>query len=934
MRPIFLLLLLTLFSSALVAQSPRQFDLQARVTDAADDSPLISATVMLLSVQDSSLISFGRTEDDGSFQLKGLLNDQAYLLRLTYLGYQTLDVPLPFPVDREKLDLGNLKMGTQSALLDEVIVQEEHIPVRINKDTIEYNARAFKTQPNAPVEDLLKKLPGMEVDREGNIRAQGERVEQVMVDGKEFFGRDPKAATRNLPAEAVDKVQVYDKKSDQAEFSGVDDGSRQKTVNLELKNDFKKGAFGSAEAGYGTEDRFNLKGSLNRFTPKQQLSLIAMGNNINRQGFSINDYMQFSGAMRRMMSGGGGTMQLTFNSDEMDFPIDFGSNTGFTTTWAGGLNFNHDWKNGSELNGSYVFDHLDRDTETTTLRENYLPTGTLRSEDETFDNNLRQGHRFNIGLERELDTLNQIRWDLRLNSTKNERLVEGSGRTLDAANTLQNESERYQQLQGQRRNVDSEFLFRHRFKAPGRSLTAGLNFNLGDNVRQADIRSWNRYYHSDQISLDSIMQEQSTNSENLGYGLNLTHIEPLGKRRYLEFSYYYNHLTNRLDREVLDLEDGTGRRNEGLSNAYQNDYDYHRLGAQFRLNRRRFNFMSGVHRQESRLLGRLMLPDGEIRRKFGNWLPVLQFNFEPISGKNLRFDYRTSIREPDIQQLQPLLDNTDPLNLYIGNPDLQAAYEHNLSLSYLSFNQVSMSNIFAFVNFRYAKNAISTAQTIDEQFRRTLQPVNVDNDYEFNANLSYGFRIRPIKSRFELRGETRLGRSINLLNETPNQTYRLLLSPQIRWSFTGNEKLEPYLEVAWDNNRIRYTGQSEVTQNYSNLNYQAGLDADLPARFTFSTSFDLNNYYWSDRDAQSVPIWNLSLSRFLLKGDRGELKFSVFDLLNKNLGIDRYASLSFFQEQRIRSLGRYFMLSFTYAIRQQGGAHVRMSGGMRVMRRR
>lgn len=924
MRLIPLLFLLLLASFSLSAQTSKQFDLQGRVVDAGDQSPLISATIMLLATGDSSLVSFGRTEEDGSFQLKRLRNDQAYMLRITYLGYQTLDRALPFPVESPLIDLGTMEMKTQSALLNEVLIQEEHLPVRINKDTIEYNARAFKTQPNAPVEDLLKKLPGVEVDREGNIRAQGERVEQVTVDGKEFFGRDPKAATRNLPAEAVNKVQVFDKKSDQAEFSGVDDGSRQKTVNLELKDDFKKGAFGAAEAGYGTQDRYNLKGNLNRFTPKQQLSLIGMGNNINRQGFSLDDYMQFSGAMRRMMSGGGGSMRLTLNANEMDFPIDFGANTGFTTTWAGGLNFNHDWKTGSELNGSYIYDHLNRDTETETLRENYLPGGTLLFNDKTLENNLRQGHRFNIGFDREIDSLNQIRWSMRLNTTENERQVNGSSRTYDQDGALQNQSERFQQLQGQKRNIDSEVLYRHRFSRAGRSLSAGFNFNLGDNDQQADVRSTNRYFLNPQPFLDSIAQLQSTNGEVLGYGLNLTHTEPLGKRRYLEFSYAYNHLTNQLDRRVLDWEDGTGQLNENLSTSYKNDYDYHRVGAQFRLNRRRFNFMTGIHRQESRLLGRLVQPDSRIKRNFGNWLPSLQFNFEPITGKNLRFEYRTTVREPGIQELQPLLDNTDPLNLYVGNPDLQAAFEHNLSLSYLTFNQVSMSNLFAFLDFRYAKNAISIAQTIDEHFRRISQPVNVDNEYELNANLSYGFRIRSWKSRIELRGETRLGRGINLINDAENQTHRLLLSPQLRWSYTGNEKLAPYLEIAWDYNRIRYSSQPDFAQSYSNINYQAGLDAELPARFRCSTSLDMNNYYWSDQDAQKVPIWNASVSRFMLKGDRGELKLTVFDLLNKNLGVDRHASLSFFQEQRIRSLGRYFMLSFIYAIRQTGGPQVRM----------
>jgi outer membrane receptor protein involved in Fe transport len=918
---------------ALPGQSAKYFDLQAKVIDAEDETPLVSATVMLLSVQDSSLISFGRSEDDGAIRMKRILNEQAYLLRITYLGYRMKDIVLPYPVDEALLDLGTISMQTESALLDEVVVAEEHIPVRINKDTIEYNARAFKTTPNAPVEDLLKKLPGMEVDRDGNIRAQGERVEQVTVDGKEFFGRDPKAATRNLPAEAVDKVQVFDKKSDQAEFSGVDDGSRQKTVNLELKDDFKKGAFGSAEAAYGTEDRFNLKGSLNRFSPKQQFSLIGMGNNINRQGFSFDDYMQFTGAMRRMMSGGGGTMRLTFNSDEMDFPIDFGSNTGFTDTWAGGLNYNRDWSKGNELTGSYIFSHLDRDTETDTYRENYLPSGKLIFEDNSNENNLREFHRVNVGLERELDSLNQISWNLSFLSSRNERLLSGTGQTFDQSRALQNESEREYQTQNDRKSMQSELLFRHRFRKAGRNLTAGLNFSLDDGDRLADIRSMNRYYQSGLAALDSIVQRQQTASNALGYGLNLTHTEPLGKRRYLEFFYAYNQLTNKLDREVYDMDDAAGRFNEALSAAYENDYIYHRGGLQFRLNRRQFNSVLGVQRQESILLGELTNPEGNIKRRFGNWLPTFTFNFEPISGKNVRLEYRTSIQEPSIQQLQPILDNTDPLNLYLGNPDLKAAYQHQLSLSYHSFDQVSMTSLFGMTDFRYTKNAISTAQSIDEQFRRTLQPVNVAGDYEWMTSLSYGFRIRPIKSRLELRMETQWARGLNLLNDLENQTDQIMLVPSVRYSFTGSEKIEPYLEFSWNYNRIRYATQPDFDQNYSSANYQAGIDAQLPAKLAFSTSFDMNNYYWSDQQAQKIPIWNVSLSRFLLKGDRGELKFSVTDLLNKNRGIDRYADLSFFQEQRIRSLGRYFMLSFLYSLRPQGGVQIRMLG-TRSMRRR
>jgi hypothetical protein len=271
--------------SVAVAQ---KFSVTGTVTDTVR-SPLPSSTVMLLNPKDSTLVNFGVADSKGFFEIKGV-NQGDYLLKITFVGYASFERKISASGNSPIVNIGFITMQPQNLQLSEVVIRGEKAPVTVKRDTIEFNASSFKTKANANVEDLLKKMPGMEVDTDGTVRAQGQEVQKVMVDGREFFGRDPKLATRNLPADAVDKVQVFDKKSDQAIFTGIDDGIKEKTINLELKEDKRNGAFGNVMAGYGTNDRFQGKASINRFGKGQQLSFLGMGNNINEQGFSFGDF--------------------------------------------------------------------------------------------------------------------------------------------------------------------------------------------------------------------------------------------------------------------------------------------------------------------------------------------------------------------------------------------------------------------------------------------------------------------------------------------------------------------------------------------------------------------------------------------------------------------------------------------------------------------
>ncbi|MEO1448512.1 MAG: carboxypeptidase regulatory-like domain-containing protein, partial [Bacteroidota bacterium] len=384
---------------------------QHRIAGTITDStamPMAGASIVLMQAADSVLSGFALSNDKGRFQIAGI-KDGSYLLQVTFMGYathwETVEVT-------ENLSLDPIAMQSADMVLETVTIEGEQTPLRMLGDTIEYNADAFGAKPTDAVEDLLRKLPGVEVERDGTIRAQGERVGKVLVDGKEFFGDDPQMATKNLPADAVDKVQVFDKASELAEFTGIDDGNEQKTINLELKPDKKQGIFGSVEGGYGTENRFMGRANVNRFSNKLQLSVLGLVNNINEQGFSFSEYLNFIGGLGNMMAagegGGGGSFRLALDPSSIGLPISQGLSNGFVNTGAGGVNFNLDLSPKTKLSTSYLGSRVNNLQDRTALRRNFLGGETFSTEEAQRSENLATSQRVNLKLEQKIDSFNSL----------------------------------------------------------------------------------------------------------------------------------------------------------------------------------------------------------------------------------------------------------------------------------------------------------------------------------------------------------------------------------------------------------------------------------------------------------------------------------------------------------------------------------------------
>ena len=689
-RSVYLLLCIIGLAFQQEAKGQGRADIIGVVLDSSRTA-LQGATITLMKAADSVLVNYAITDAKGGFMIRRVPKGE-YIVQSTFIGYNSVQNLVSITGEQDKVNAGKIIMAEEDVNLQTVTIEGERTPVLIRQDTIEYNADAFNVLPNATVEDLLKRMPGIEVERDGTVKAQGEEVQQVLVDGKEFFGADPKMATKNLPAAIVNKVQVFDKKSDQAEFSGVDDGNEQKTINIELKEDAKAGVFGSVMAGGGTESTYEGKASVNKFTKKLQVSFLGQINNTNRQGFSFNEYANFMGGMQNMRGGRGGGGGSRGGSGAQ-----LGENVadGFTKTAAGGVNLNYDIKKGTKLNFSYFHNTINKDIDAQTYQENFLGATPFISEDSSRDLTENASHRLNMTLRHELDSFSNIivRGGLTLSQT--DYVSEGESYTFSEEGAIQNSSVQDYLSNNESLRGNGSLTYRRRFKKRGRNLTISLNGSTTDGTDQGDLSSVNNFYRpgTGVAQTDTILQDQDQVTDQYTYRGEVNYTEPLGRRRYMTLQLSRSTNFNEVDKEVYDISrDGTEDRtfNTILSNHYDRFFTTSRAGIEFRKNHRKYNITFGLDGQISELDGRIYYPDSTVNidQTFQALLPDARIDYNFASSKRLSLRYSTNQNEPSIEQLQPIIDNTDPLNLYVGNPDLIPEYSHRLRLRYFFLQPV------------------------------------------------------------------------------------------------------------------------------------------------------------------------------------------------------------------------------------------------------
>ncbi len=919
-------LLLLLACQLLSAQNPAKTTIKGLVADTLN-AELPFATVMLLNPKDTTLVNFTRSDEQGAFSFKNVRN-VPYLLKISYIGYLPYQQHL-HPSAEETSDLGQVRMKPISTELMEVVIRTAKAPLRIHGDTIEYDASTFKVPPGSTVEDLLRRLPGIEVDADGNIRAQGKDVKRVYVDGKTFFGDDPKSATKNLGAETISKVQVYDEKSEQAKLTGVDDGKKEKAMNLEMKDEFKKGSFGKITGAVGSSERWAARGSYNRFNQKQQLSFIGFGNNINQTGVNWEDYGEFKGQNTFGnydngdfgFSGGGGRYYYNNNNDD-GIQNNF-DGRGFTKNYGGGANYNFDNKK-TKFNLSYFYNQSALQLDQYSFRQTFLPEGSFSNFDTTNQAEFRGNHSIGTRFEKNLDSNNVV--IIKANGRLGKNMMDFRQSQLflntDAQPTnrlgLDNDND------GDSWRLNSAAIFRHRFKKPGRSLAVSGGYNGSHSDGLENLFSLNDFFEAQSFTEQVRLLNVNDNLTNQWKGSALL-TEPLAKKWFWETFYNFSQTDNAVNRQTKDPS-LSNERIDSLSVFYDQATHYQRIGSSIRYSFKGLNATVGLAAQQIILDGQYahdrnqpLLAD-PIHRTFSNLTPNMSANYEFTNNTSISFDYGYGISAPELNDLQPVPNVNNPAFRIEGNPNLAPERQHSISLNYNYWNPGTFANLGVGTDYSLYESQIIYNQTIEQidsiGIRTTTRPDNASGGNNFNLYSWFNFPI--IKTKLTVTGgpNVYLAQTPAYVNGVLNETNSNGYGGRLGLNITPSQKLIMSVTGRLQFTDLRYSIQQKQNQRIQRHNVDASVKWQFADKFFLESNFNYalyrNDRFGFNRD---VPIWNASVRRLLGKSNRVEMRLAAFDLLNRQVNIVQTGSQNYVTRTISNTLARYFMLSVSYNVR-------------------
>ncbi len=886
------------------------------------------ATVALLNPADSTMAFFGITNVEGLFEIKTVKAGN-YLLQASYMGYRTVYKKLELPLKDGSSSLGTIFMRPKRYNLGEVQVTGERIPIMIKKDTIEYNAAAFKTKPDANVEDLLKKLPGVQVDKSGNVKAQGQDVKKVLVDGKEFFGSDPKVATKNLPADAVDKVQVYDKQSDQAEFTGIDDGTRNKTVNLQLKEDKKNGYFGDVQAGYGTNDRYQGSGKLYNFKEKTQIAALGMLNNINQFGFTLQDYINFKGGFRNMMSGNG-SMEMRFDSRNSSFPINFGqTETGLITSGAGGANFTYEPTRRNRFNLSYLANGADKAQTDRIQQTNFTSELPFISRQFNNENASDRAHRANLSWRKDLDSTQMLTF------SGEAAMNTGSVRQRNFSSAYKSDSlVNSQDYNSSARTngfiINAKGNYLKTIIGKSLILRAGATLNYQQSIEKNNWQSINQFAASGITSqFNRYMNDRSQQNDWTAF---VGAKQKLGTIGMGDLGVEVGSTVEQLTRRLGSLPESDANKIDSLSPYFVRNYDYAKPSLSFSRNTKKVNLNATAAFTILELSNRLNAIASE-KTRYNYFTPSLSYKYNFSTTKNVGVNYNTSLNAPSVAQLLPIANTSNPLQIIKGNAELKPEYTHTLGLNALIYDQFSFTSFFVNMNAAYTQDKINWARTINQDLSQQYSYVNVKDNYNLRANVEFSSPIRSLGLTLDVNVGESYNQGLNFINGQENVNRTLTHTAGLTIGNRRKDKIDVNAGVSGNFSNAKYSLQSSMNNRYYNLVYTAEANYTPSDKWSFNLTADVSNYT-SQTFGQSVqiPLLQAEISRYFLKANRGVLTLKAFDILNKNTGLQRSSDINYLLERQSNIIGRYFMLSFKYRLNKLGSGGD--GGGIQIKTRR
>lgn len=894
-----LFVLLSVFS---FSQS-KQFVISGTLTS-EEDGVLEAATIHLERIKDSTLVTYTISDKNGAFVLEDKTGEAELNLFVSYVGYSSFKKKID--LTKGSIDLGKITLETDTNALDEIIITSI-APVTIKKDTLEFNASSFKTSKNANLEALLKKLPGLEVDADGKITVNGKDVDKVLVNGKPFFGNDPTIATRNLTKEIIKKIQITDTKTKAQAFAGEEGSRVNKTINFTIRDEDNKGKFGKVAAGVGTDNRYEFSGMLNSFKKDKRLSVLVGGNNINSPGF--------------------GSLQ-TLNRT-------LGGGNGITTSKNAGVNFSDSVGEKIEVSSDYFYSESNIDSETFTERENILPDTRFFSNSESSSITKNDNHKVNFDIEIKLDSTLYINTSTAFNYSENNSNSSTVEESLNNQNVLTNASNSFLLNNTNNKSFNNTIDVTKRFGNKGSFLRLNVTNNLGVNKLDSKQDSKTDFYNEGEVD-NSIVRKQlvdgDTKSTDLGLGL-IYRLPLKGKELFLDATYAYNKNKQEDERNTFDFDQENNVYNSEITNDLSSNFEYTNTTntTGLKLTYQKENLTTSI--KTNYILRELynkdeLRPELSDKENFEALELGANFNYRFNKTSSLRLGYNLNNNSPQLAQLQAFEDQSNPLNITIGNPELEPENSHGVNIGYNKFDFKNRTGFRVYVNGGFINNQIVNKVNIDEDLVRKATYKNVNGNYNINSYLGMNksIKIDTVKTiRYALGLQGGINNSVSFNNDVKYASQNLSLNPNVELTFSWNNKLEFTSNYSLSFNKTTFDIDTFEKQEF--------LTHALGVRTSTTTSKKLNwendvSYNYNPNVAsgfqKSSWFWNSSITYSMFK-NRGDLSLKVYDLLNQNTNARRIANANYIQDTKSNILKRYFMLSFNWKLNNMGGSNMRRS---------
>ena len=898
------------------------------VQDKGTNEPVMQATVQLMTVKDSTFVTGSVSDLDGKFQLPAVAVGN-YLMKVSYTGY----VPVWKTLDLKKsTDIGVVALSQDAVLLKQATVTAELAEVQVVEDTVMYNAGAYRVPPGSMLEELVKKLPGAEVDNNGKITVNGKEVKKIMMNGKEFFSGDTETAMKNVPVDMVERIKAYDKQSDLARVTGIDDGEEETVLDLTVKKGMEKGWFGNADLGYGTEDRYAARAMLNRFNDSQQMSLLGNANNVGGRGFP--------GGGGGFRGGGGNGGGLQANKDA-------------------GFNFAFE-KGNFEMGGDVRYRHRDTDSKSKSASETFLQSGSSFSN--SLNNSLGCSENFeaNFRLEWEPDTMTNIIFRPRFTYNTSENWAENTSATFNedpydytndplgnvdntvlwGDSALVNTNKSKSRNDSESWNASGSVQVNRRLNNEGRNITFRGSYSYSDSDNKSLSASDVRYALQD--SAYSRNRYNLTPGKNWEYSAQMTYSEPIFRQTFLQFSYRFTQSYNKSDRSTYDFSDLTDYYLNGFPNVpvgyeqyldleqskFAEYYNYtHEAQVMLRLIRDKYQFNVGftVLPQKTKMNYKYLGTDTTVTRNVLNFTPNVRFRYRWTKQHQIDVRYRGRSSQPSMTDLLPITDTTDPLNITMGNPGLKPSFSHTLNAHYRNYIVERQRGIFAMLGGQLVQNSVSSMVRYNtETGGRETRPENINGNW--NVNGMFGFNTALPNKKFTISTDTRLeyDNSVqylaqNGMDSRKNTTGTINVRESLRGKFRNDWDSGWGLEVSLTGN-LNYQHAENKLQPDRNLDtymysYGGSTNVTFPWSMTLSTDMSMNSRRgYSDASMNTNElIWNAQIAQTLFNG-AGTLSLQFYDILHEQSNISRTINAAMRRDSETNDINSYCMLHFIYKL--------------------